>query len=84
MDKPGGQDRNRSDEREANTGQQQGDRDRVDERGNMGQQTGNPAGTSGRDADRQKEGNLGNERNRNTRGDEGEESGMGNRPGQKP
>lgn len=81
MDKPGGQDSNRTDEQEKGVGQR--DKSRTDERANIGQQTGNPAGTSGRDADLQKEGNLGNERKRNTGGDEGEESGMGNRPGQK-
>jgi hypothetical protein len=41
-----------------------------------------PTGTAGRDADLQREGNLGNERNRNTRTDDEEESELGNRPGQ--
>jgi hypothetical protein len=50
----------------------------------FGQQPTNPAGTSGRtDADLQREGNLGNERNREDRkSDDQEDSGIGNRPGQ--
>ena len=80
MDKPGGQDRSREDEREGSVGQQQGGR--KEERGNIGQQQGSTTGTSGRDADLQKEGNLGNERNRGGRGDEDEQSDMGTRPGQ--
>ena len=51
---------------------------------NFGQQPSNPAGTSGRtDADLQREGNLGNERNRDDRDDDRGDSGVGNRPGQK-
>jgi hypothetical protein len=71
MDNQTGKDRSRDDQGEENVGQ----------RGNIGQRQDNPTGTSGRDSDLQKEGNLGNERNRNTRDDQ-EESGMGNRPGQ--
>lgn len=82
MDKPGGQDRNRTDEREGKVGQQQGERKPTDERGNIGQEQDSPAGTSGRDADLQKEGNLGSERNRTGRSDEDEQTDMGNRPGQ--
>jgi hypothetical protein len=82
MDKPGGQDRNRTDEQEKGMGQQQGDKSRTEERGNIGQKTGTPAGTSGRDADLQKEGNLGNERNRSEGRDQDEQSDTGNKPGQ--
>ena len=76
MENQTGKDRNRTDREEQNVGRREGNVGR----GDLGQQQDNPTGTSGRDADLQREGNLGNERNRNTREDE--ESGMGNRPGQ--
>ena len=72
MDNQTGKDRNRDDQGGQNVGPKEG---------KVGQQEGNPTGTSGRDTDLQKEGNLGNERNRNTRDDQ-EDSGIGNRPGQ--
>ena len=40
-----------------------------------------PTGTAGRDADLQREGNLGNERNRNNRRDEEDDSPLGTRGG---
>jgi hypothetical protein len=72
MDHQTGTDRNRDDLNQQDLGRP----------GNVGQQQGDATGTSGRDADLQTEGNLGNERNRNTRDDEDEDSGMGNRHGQ--
>jgi|tagenome__1003787_1003787.scaffolds.fasta_scaffold20438677_2 hypothetical protein len=46
--------------------------------GNFGQRSGQPSGTR-RDADLQKEGNLGNERTRTNRDDEDDASSLGNR-----
>jgi hypothetical protein len=72
MDNQPGKDRNRDEQEGQNVGPREV---------NTGQPQANPTGTSGRDSDLQKEGNLGNERNRNTREDQ-EEPGIGNRPGQ--
>lgn len=84
MDNQTGTDRNRGGEgqqdvgsRERNVGQQgSGGRDN-----SVGQQEPAPTGTSGRETDLQREGNLGNERNRN-KPDDAEDTGIGSGPGQ--
>ena len=84
MDNQTGKDRNRTDQGEQNVGSRQGNVGREGGGGresSVGQQEPAPTGTSGRDSDLQREGNLGNERNRNTRDDE-EDTGIGSRPGQ--
>ena len=83
MENQPGKDRSRGDQGEQNVGQR--DEKGGQREGGIGQQQGNPTGTSGRDTDLQREGNLGNERNRSTgkdQKDQGEESDIGNRPGQ--
>jgi len=57
------------------------DRSRSDRQEGVGDEVQQPTGTSGRDADLQREGNLGNERNRNTSTGEEEDSELGNRGG---
>ena len=57
------------------------DRSRSDRPEGIGDEVEQPTGTSGRDADLQREGNLGNERNRNTSTSEEEDSELGNRGG---
>ena len=84
MENQTGKDRNRSDQKEQNVGSRErnvGSEGGVGRDSTIGEQEPAPTGTSGRDTDLQREGNLGNERNRNTPDDE-RDTGIGSRPGQ--